>query len=221
MRADFASVGTTNDGKYSGRLCFPSRDPTSRCCLDGNSHSSRSTARNFPAGGFGGRPELLPSSVPCESVILVWYQRNSRAACLLSFRCNNERPWMVGGSKKDGKRERRERQRYLSSVFSFTATLLAPDRDKAAGITLFPQRLSPSIAQILLTRVFAHNPFHHLAHSASSFLSFLFFPPFLSFSFPPDVYTGTTYSHIIFSMDFAFLICSQRTRQLSICRVKV
>jgi len=67
--------------KCSGRLRFPSRDPASRCYLDGNSHSSRSTARNFPAGGFDGRTELLPPplppslsvyiSVPCESVILV------------------------------------------------------------------------------------------------------------------------------------------------------
>lgn len=75
---------------------------SSRRCLDGNSYSSRSTARNFPAGGFGERRAAWTSSlypVPCESVILVWYQRNSRAACLLSFRCNNERP------EKEGERE--------------------------------------------------------------------------------------------------------------------
>lgn len=68
---DFASVRRNSGRKCSGRLCLLSRDPTSRCCLDGNSHSSRSTARNFPAGGFDGRSELLPSPVPCESVILV------------------------------------------------------------------------------------------------------------------------------------------------------
>jgi len=127
------------------------------------------------AASAGGLNFFPPLPVPCESVILVWYQRNSRAACLLSFRCNNERPVKEGGGggvkKMEG--ERGERQHYLSSVFSFTATLLAPDRDKAAGITLFPQRLSPSIVQILLTRVFAHNPFHYRA------LGFL--APFLSF----------------------------------------
>jgi len=102
--------------------------------------------------------------------------------------------------EKEGERARERRQHYLSLfVFSFTATLLAPDRDKAAGITLFPQRLSPSIVQILLTRVFARNPFYYRA------LGFLALSPRLS-RLSPDVYAGTTYSRIIFSMDFAFFI---------------
>jgi len=124
----------------------------------------------------------------------------------------------MGEKGRERKREkgRRRRQHYLSpSVFSFTATLLAPDRDKAAGITLFPQRLSPSIVQILLTRVFARNPFHHRALGFLALSSFSFsLSPLL-----PDVYVGTTYSRIIFSMDFVFFMRSRKTK-LSICADK-
>lgn len=146
---------------------------------------------------------------PCKSVILVWYQRNSRAACLLSFQCNNERPAKGGrGEEKDGKREKkRERQRYLSSVFSFTATLLAPDRDKAAGITLFPQRLAPSIVQILLTRVFAHKLLR------TQLLHFFLF--FLS----PDVYAAQQPIRILYSQWISHF-SSAHAGQSSTCTVE-
>lgn len=208
LREDFASAGTTNaagNAGYASHLeILPSVAasmgiPILRVRRPGIFRQTTSTgALNF----FSSLP------VPCESVILVWYQRNSPSAL---FRCNNEKP--MEKKKERRERERRERQHYLSpSVFSFTATLLAPDRDKAAGITLFPQRLSPSIVQILLTRVFARNPFHHRALGFLALSSFSFsLSPFL-----PDVYAGTTYSRIIFSMDFVFFMRARKTKH-SIC----
>lgn len=134
--------------------------------FDGPEFSSR---RLRPGGlnFFPSRP------VPCESVILVWYQRNSRAACLLSFRCNNERRGRRGkGDEKDGRRERRESSTTYPPYFPLQRLSLPPIETKPQVLPYFPS-VFPLLSCKSFLRECSPIIYSTIAHSASSLLSFL------------------------------------------------
>lgn len=116
----------------------------------------------------------LHPRVPCESVILVWYRRNSRAACLLSFRCNNERSRDGEGWewKREPEREKGEKgSATYPPYFPLQRLSLPPIETKPQVLPYFP-----SVFPLLSCKSFLRecSPITHstIAHSASP-LSFL------------------------------------------------
>ena len=206
--ADFASAGTTNGGKCSGGYAshleiLPSlpRWEFPFFAFDGLEFSGRRLRRAWTSS--------LYYPVPCESVILVWYQRNSRAACLLSFRCNNERPeeereWEEWKRWKE--RKKRKAALLILRIFLYSDSPCPRSRQSRRYYLISPAsfpfyRANPS---------YANSPITHptIAHSAFLLLFFLSLT-----SLACLWYAETIYPHIIFSL----FICFHRTRP-STCR---
>lgn len=151
-------------------------------------HSSCSAARNFSATGFDVARNFFPFAylprrtlspfTPQESVILVWYRRDSHMALLrlLSFRCNKGREEVrrLEVHRCSGIRWCKPR----CPLLPLATALLAPDRDKAVGITLFPQCLAPFYrTNPSYEGVHAHTlPIYNLPRYPWPFLSLLLMP---------------------------------------------
>lgn len=158
--------------------------------------ASTSALNFFPSLPF---PILLSTPVPCESVILVWYQRNSR---LLSFRCNNERPEKQRARERKRKRDwKREEERegkgsttYPFSYFPLQRLSLLPIETKPQVLPYFP-----SVFPLLSCKSFLRecSPVTHSTIAHSAFSLFPLISPVSRLMFTPEQPIRVLYSQWI------------------------